>query len=219
MNKTALKAPALVQVALSVLFAQGLFAQGLVSQKIAVIDMQSALIGTKDGQLAVTELRTRFTARSDALEKMQQDLQAKTDQYRRTQNTISETAKATLERDIAALTRNSEREGQDLKEETDQAEQKMVTDLGAQVMQVLTKYATDNHYTMVFDVSGQPPNILYASNTIDITREIVALYDKQSATAPPHAAAAPAARPAGIPSGAMAPRPAPLPGTPAAPKK
>ena len=36
---------------------------------------------------------------------------------------------------------------------------------------------TDKQLTMVFDVSGQPNNVLFASSTIDITRDIIALYD------------------------------------------
>ena len=46
-------------------------------------------------------------------------------------------------------------------------------------MQVLNKYASDKQFTMVFDVSGQPNNILFASNSIDITRDIIAMYDAQ----------------------------------------
>ncbi|MDP9171086.1 MAG: OmpH family outer membrane protein, partial [Acidobacteriota bacterium] len=180
------------------------------------IDMQSALISTRDGQKAVADLRARFGPRNDGLQKRQQDLQAKQDQYRRTQNTISEEAKTNLERDIDTLTRTIQRDTQDAKEEMDAAEQQMVTDLGGKVMQVLTKYANDNHYTLIFDVSGQPTNILFASSTVEITREIIALYDKEAGGS---ASAPPAAKPAGIPSGAAAPRKPAVPGTPApAPK-
>jgi hypothetical protein len=60
---------------------------------------------------------------------------------------------------------------------------------------------------MILDVSGQPNNILYASSTTDITRDIIALYDAASAvtpSAPPAAAAAP--KPAAPPT--AAPKPA-----------
>jgi hypothetical protein len=60
-------------------------------------------------------------------------------------------------------------------------------------MQVLNKYSADKGFTMVFDVSGQPNNILFASNAIDITRDIIAMYDTQgpaSSVAPAKAAPA-----------------------------
>ncbi len=147
--------------------------------KIGVIDMQSALVSTKEGQKAIADLKAKYGPRNDDLQKRQQELQAKQDQYRRTQNTLSDEAKATLERDIDTLTRSYQRDGQFAKDEMDQDQQAMVEKLGGKIMQVVSKYATDNHFTMIFDASGQPANILFASTAIDITRDIIALYDKQ----------------------------------------
>ncbi len=103
---------------------------------------------------------------------------------RKTQNTISPEAQATLERDIDSLTRNFQRDGQDAKQEMDEDQQRWSHELGGKIMQVLSKYAETNQYTLIFDVSGQPNNILFASNTIDITREIIALYDKSGPVTP-----------------------------------
>jgi hypothetical protein len=77
-------------------------------------------------------------------------------------------------------------------------------------MQVIQKYSTEKSLTMVFDVSGQPNNIMFASNTIDITRDIIAMYD----SAPP-VTGVPSAKPA--PTTTSAPKtPAPRPAAPAA---
>jgi outer membrane protein len=195
------------------------------TQKIASIDMQQALIGTKDGQKAVNDLRAKFGPKDQELQKRGQELQAKQDQYRKTMNTISEEAKATLEREIDSMTRGLQRDSDDAKQDMDQDQQRVLQELGAKIMQVVTKYATDNQYAVVFDVSGQPNNILFASSTTDITRDVIALYDKSAPTtptAPPavsKAAPAPsAARPvsAGAPA-ASAPR-KPATAAPAAPK-
>jgi outer membrane protein len=72
----------------------------------------------------------------------------------------------------------------------DQDQQRVLNDLGGKMMQVIQKYAADNQISMVFDVSQQPNNLLFATTAIDITRDIIALYDK---TAP--ASAAPALSP------------------------
>ncbi len=47
-------------------------------------------------------------------------------------------------------------------------------------MQVVNKYANDNKITMVFDVTNgaQGNNLLFASTSIDITRDIISLYDQ-----------------------------------------
>jgi hypothetical protein len=78
------------------------------------------------------------------------------------------------------------------------------------MMQVLQKYSTDKQLSVVLDTSGQPNNVLYASNTIDITRDIIALYDAAAPLAPvaPPSAAGP--KPAGAAPAPVRPRPAPV---------
>ena len=47
-------------------------------------------------------------------------------------------------------------------------------------MAVIEKYAKDNGYSMILDVSNPNTPVLYASSGIDITQDIVSLYDKTS---------------------------------------
>jgi outer membrane protein len=153
-------------------------------QKFGVIDMQSALLSTKDGQKAVNELKAKFSPKEQEFQKRQADLQAKQEQYRKTENTISDEAKANLARDIDTMTKNLQRDTDDARQDVDQEQQRVLNELGQKMMQVLQKYANEKGLTMVFDVSGQPNNVLYASNTIDITRDIIGLYDAAPPVAP-----------------------------------
>ncbi len=74
----------------------------------------------------------------------------------------------------------------------------MVQDLGGKIMQVINKYAGDNQYAMVFDVSGQPNNIMRSlPAAVDITRDIIAMYDKAAPGTPPAAPTTSKAAPAG----------------------
>jgi hypothetical protein len=43
---------------------------------------------------------------------------------------------------------------------------------------VLDRYARENGYVAVFDSSAQNSPILYASNNIDLTQEVIKLYDQ-----------------------------------------
>ena len=86
-------------------------------------------------------------------------------------------------------------------------------ELFGRVMAVVDKYAKDNGFVLVLDVSSQQTPVLYASNTIEITKDIVDLYDKNApSSAPPLSsnAAQPAKPPA--PKATM---PAPKPAVPA----
>lgn len=178
--------------------------------KIAVIDMQSALLSTKEGQKAVNDLKAKFAPKEAEFQKRSQDLQAKQDQYRKTENTISDDAKAALARDIDAMTKNLQRDTDDARADLDQDQQKVLNELGQKMMQILQKYANEKQLTLVLDVSGEPNNIRFASSTVDITRDIITMYD----TAPPMTNVA---KPTGnVAPAAPAPRPAaPKPQTPA----
>ena len=142
-------------------------------------------------------------------QKRTQDLQALQEKYRKTQATLAEEQKAKTERDIDSMTRALQRDSDDTKQDMDADQQKVLQDLGGKIMQVVTRYATDNQYTMVFDDSGQPNNILFASNAIDITRDVIAMYDKAAPSTP---TAPPTAKPAPTPAAA------PKTMTPATPK-
>jgi outer membrane protein len=193
------------------------WAQAQAPLKIGVIDMQAALLSTKDGQKAVAEMKAKFAPKQQEFEKRQQELGAKQEQYRKTENTISEEAKATLARDIDTMTKNLQRDTDDARQDVEQEQQRVLNELGQKMMQVLQKYANEKQLTMVMDVSGQPSNILYASSTIEITRDIIAMYDAAppvttvapktpaaSSTPPPKA---PAPRPAAPATSAPAPAP------------
>ncbi len=187
--KTGLKTAAIA----ALLSSASAFAQAPPAQKVAVINMQEALISTKDGQKAIADLRAKYGPRDADFQKRTQDLQALQEKYRKTQATLSDEQKSKMERDIDSMTRSLQRDSDDAKQDMDADQQKVLQDLGGKIMQVITRYATDNQYTMVFDDSGQPNNILFASNAIDITRDVIAMYDKAAPSTP---TAPPAPKPA-----------------------
>ena len=173
-----------------------LFAQ-VAPTKVGIIHIQNAIIGTKDGQVAAKSLEERFMPRRKEVEKKQADIGAMQNQLRASSNTASEEVKNKLMRDIDVKQKSLQRDAEDFQAEVDQEQQKVLGELGGKIMAVIDKYATDNGYAIVIDVSSQQSPVLYAATAIDITREIVGLYDRNapSAAKPPAPAAAPAAAP------------------------
>jgi outer membrane protein len=173
------------------------------TQKIAVINIQQAIVSTKDGQKARNDLQAKFGPAQKELQDKQAKLAALQDQYRKGQNTLSDEAKQKLARDIDSATTNLKRDTEDANTDVQNEERKVMDELGGKMMAVLNKYASDNGYVLVIDVSNPQTPVLFASNTIDITRDIIALYDKNStASSPAPATAAPK------PAAPAAPKPA-----------
>jgi outer membrane protein len=162
--------------------------------KVGVINIQSAIVSTNEGKKAANEIQTRFNPKKTEVDKRQSEISQLQDQLNRGRNTLSEEARASLVREIDQKTKSLKYFSEDAQAELNQEEQKAMNELGGRMMSVIDKYAKDNSYTLILDVSSSQA-IMYASNTIDITRDIIDLYDKGATPAASVAAAPRAAEP------------------------
>jgi outer membrane protein len=184
--------------------------------KVAVIQIQAALAATKEGQKAAAELEVKLSPRKKDLDGKQAEIKELQERLQRGGNTLSDSAKEDLTRNIDAKTKSYNRELEDAQAELEQEQQKVVGALGQKMMAVIDKYAQQNGFAIVLDVSSQNTPVLYASNTVDITKDVIDLYDKTVFTPtaaskpapPPPATPKPAATAAPKPAAAPAPAPA-----------
>jgi len=165
--------------------------------KVAIIHIQNAIIGTKDGQKAASELQTKFAPKKAEIDKKQSLIAQLQDQLRKGSNTMSDDAKQKLMREIDENTKSLNRSTEDAQAELDQEQNKIMQQLGQRMMAVIDKYARDNGYTLILDVSSPQTPVLYAANGIDITSEITALYDKNTSSPAAPSSTAPAPKPTG----------------------
>ena len=177
--------------------------------KMAIINIQVAISQSNDGQKAASEIQTKFAPKRQDLDKKQQQINALQDQLKKGETTLGEDAKAKLLRQIDDLTRAFNRDNDDASNELQTAEQDAINEIGQKMMNVLSDYAKKNGFTMVLDVSSPQTPVLYADATIDITKDIVDLYNTASAASKPAAPAAGASAPAPAAApAASAPKPA-----------
>jgi outer membrane protein len=191
-------------------------AQTAAPNKVGVIQVQSALIATKDGQKAAKELEDRMAPRKKELDGKQAEIRELQERLQKGGNTLSDSAKEDLTRNIDQKTKSFNRQVEDAQAELQQEQQKVLNQLGQKMMQIIDRYAQEKGFSVILDVSNQNTPVLYASNTVDITKDIIELYDKTNsvASAAPAAAPKPAATPAAAPKAPAAAAPAP-----AAPKQ
>lgn len=195
----------LAQLALALTATAGL-ALAQAPSKVGVINIQSAIVGTKEGQKAAQELEGRMSPKNKDLEKRRNDIRSLQENMQKGGSAMSETAKQALARDIDTKTKDYNRTLEDFQAEVQQEQDKLLGELGQKMMAVIDKYAKDNGFSLILDVSNPQTPVLYASNTIDITQAIIELYDKNAGTITP--AAAPA-KPATPPPAAVKPTAAP----------
>ena len=165
--------------------------------KVGVIYTQQAIARTKDGQKAAAEMKLNFgpdSPKRKQLESKQSELTQLEQQFKAGESTLADAAKQKLARDIDQRRKQLQRDVDDAQAELDAARGRVMQALGPKMMEVLNRYASERGFAVVIYLSSQQTPVLYAANSIDITGDIVALYDQQQAGAP--AASAPAPKPA-----------------------
>ncbi len=165
--------------------ASGLGASAQTPEKVGVISVQGAIVGTKDGQKASQQLQVKFAPKQKDVQGRQAEITQLEDQLRKGGNLMSEDKRTQMARDIDEKKKRLQRDVQDDQEELQTEQQRVLQGLGQRMMAVIEKYAKDNGYTMILDVSSPNTPVLYASSGIDITQDIVSLYDKTSTNGGP----------------------------------
>lgn len=179
--------------------------------KVGVINIQAAIAGTAEGKQAAAELQSQFSPRTNELQNMQKQGQDIQQRLQSGASTLSDEEKARLQRQLDQLSRGLQRKQQEFQEDTNDAQQDVVNRIGRKMIEVLDKYSKENNYSVILDESSQQTPVIYAANQVDVTQDIIRLYDQaypvkggaaSSSTAP------------------TTPRPAPkpAPGTPAKPQ-
>jgi outer membrane protein len=174
--------------------------------KIAIVDIQAALLSTAEGKQAAAEIQSQFSAKQAELETMRKTLSDIQARLQAGERTLSDEERVRLERQGQRTQQQLQRRQDEYQAEFNDARQDTVEKLGRKMGEIISRYARENGFMMVMD--AQVCNI-YCSNQLDITQEIIRLYDQaypiKGAAAPATPKPAPA-RPATQPP-AQKPKP------------
>ena len=179
--------------------------------KVGVIDLQGAIARTKEGRKAAAQLQIRYDPKGRDLQTKQSEISALTEQLKKSSNTMSEENKKKLVQEIEQKTKILNRDTEDARTDFQQDSDKLLREFGQRMMVVIDKYARDNGYAVILDISSQfnsqqTPVVYYAP--ADITDAIVLLYDKNTAATAPAAIGAEGVAPAAPNPAAPAKQPA-----------
>lgn len=148
------------------------------AEKVGVIDVQVAITSTSEGKQAAAELQSQFAPRQTDLTNMQKQMEDIQTRMRTGQTTLSDDEKARLAREGDQLQRSYQRKSQDAQDDFNEAQREIVDRIGRKMIDVLSKYSRDNGYSVILDRSGQSSPVIFAANSIDVTQEIIRLYDQ-----------------------------------------
>jgi outer membrane protein len=199
---TILRAAALAAASIfsaAVVGAQGTPAAGAASgTKIGVISIRQAIASTAEGKQAGAELQSQFAPRQNELESMNKQIADVRQRLDAGGGKLSQEETARLTRQGEVLTRQLQRKQDEYQEDVNAAQSDVFDRIGRKMVDVLDRYSRENGFILMLDSSAQNTPILFASTNVDVTQDIVRLYDQAYPVknAPAPAAAKPAPKPA-----------------------
>ncbi|GIU74981.1 MAG: hypothetical protein KatS3mg004_2068 [Bryobacteraceae bacterium] len=197
-------------LSLATLVAAATLGQAQTPTKVAIINIQGAIVATKDGAKARESIREKYEPRAKQIEALNNEIQKLRNQLATLANTASQETRDKISREIDDKQKKLQWDSEDLQNELQQEEGKLVNEIGQRMMQIIDEYAKQQGFALVLDVSSQQSPVVWAANGIDITQQIVELYDKRyGAGEASGAKPAPAAKPAAGAPAAGAPAAAP----------
>lgn len=171
--------------------------------KIAVIDLQGAIVSTNEGQRDFAQLQKTFEPKRNELQTGSAEIEKLKKQLADQEKLLNDDSRAKLMKDIDTRQKQWQRNYEDATNEFGTQQNDIANRIGTKLFQVVQKYASENGYAAVLNVNGgneSPSAVLWASPSTDITKAVVDAYNAQSGVAAPPAAARPAAPSAAKPA-------------------
>jgi outer membrane protein len=163
----------------SAAWAQGTAAAGsAASSKVGVINIRSAIVATAEGKQASAELQSQFASRQTELENLNKQINDLRQRLQASQGKLSAGEEARLTKDGQRLAAQFERKQTEFNEDINAAQGDVIDRIGRKMVDVLDRYSRENGYSIVLDSSAQNTPILYFSNQIDVTQDIIRLFDQ-----------------------------------------
>jgi outer membrane protein len=162
--------------------------------KVGVISIRQAIVTTAEGKLASAELQSQFASRQNEIENLNKQINDLQQRLTSSAGKLSQEEEARLRQQGQRLAQRLERMNTEYQEDVNAAQGDVIDRIGRKMVDVLDRYARENGYAVVLDSSAQSTPILYASTQVDVTQDIIRLYDqaypvKAGATAPAKPAA------------------------------
>ena len=150
------------------------------SGKMVLIDMNTAISRTQEGQQRAKELEVKFAPTSTRIKEKQQKIADLRNQLSRGSNTMSDDARRKLLREIQVTERDLKRETEDAQAEFTQEQGKVGSEIGIKLLATIQKYSIEKELSLVLNVSALPNlSIVFALNELNITDDIIKLYDQE----------------------------------------
>jgi len=144
--------------------------------KIGVLDLQGVMENSVQGKRFQAEMekltaekQQEITSREQRIQDLQKELEAGA-------NVLSDSAKREKQDEAERLIIDLRRFRDDAERELEGRYRRMLSDVEEKILPIITAFGEQNNYTMI--LARMQSGLVYASRTVDVTPEIVRLFDE-----------------------------------------
>lgn len=142
--------------------------------KVGIVDVQRAILGTAEIKKAQTDLETKYRPRQEAMAKVDKELQQIQSQLQSMAGKLQPQAEADLQTQGQRKQRDLQRMNEDLQGDVDRERNEILQKASRNMTDVIKKLAEEKGLDVVLDRA----NTLFTKDTLDITNDAIASYDK-----------------------------------------
>jgi Skp family chaperone for outer membrane proteins len=165
--------------------AQATPTQATSGTKVAVVNIQGAIFGCNEGQRDLQALQKQFEPKKNELDNLGKEVDSLKKQYSAQGDKLNADARDNLLKQIDSKQKVYQRNLEDAQGDFNQQQQEILNRIGKKMLQVLDKYAKENSFSVVLEAGTEQSNVLWATEGVNITPQLVAAYNAESGVAAP----------------------------------
>ena len=157
------------------------------TNKVGIINIQGAILASNEGRRDLEALDKKFDPKRTELQNLNKEIEDLKKQLSTQGDKMNEEARANLVHTLETKQKSMQRSSEDAQNEYQQQQSDIAQRILAKMGPVIEKFVKDNQYAVLMDVSQQWPQgqVLVWSPAVDVTRQVVDLYNAQSGVPAP----------------------------------
>ena len=154
--------------------------------RIAVMNFQQAVAQTTEFQKALADLRKKYAPREQALEQLNQQIEALKKQVQDGGTSLPDAQRQSTLQQIDDKTKSLQRSAEELRNDEQSDGQQTFQQVASKVGPMVVSYARKHGFAVVLDAGEQTGGVLWWTPGVDITKAIVDAYNAQSGVPAPN---------------------------------
>jgi outer membrane protein len=157
------------------------------TNRVGIINIQGAILASNEGRRDLEALDKKFDPKRTELQNLNKEIEDLKKQLSTQGDKMNEEARANLVHSLETKQKSMQRSSEDAQNEYQQQQSEIAQRILAKMGPVIEKFVKDNQYAVLMDVSQQWPQgqVLVWSPAVDVTRQVVDLYNAQSGVPAP----------------------------------